>query len=232
MKLNELFNTKLATKSLTEAPKKPQFGEMQYGTWTIKFRTTPRENGTYEAIGMHTRNPSTPKVAGKTRDEAITLIKKEIDRHAANDKTALLASRAVIDYNVAFTRAVVSETGVTGVRLVKHGSDVYLVIAGVEYLDAFGNEIYGPDKESFTKLHVRKAGSDEPSGAGTLYCSSISTSTVSSLGLRPNARYALEYVNTDSDYGHQNFKLIFDSDVLSKEDKRRLNEPGLTIAVF
>lgn len=227
-----MFLIELFKRPLAEKAPKLQFGEMHYGTWTIKYREQPKENGDYEAIGMHVRNPSTPKAVAKTKEEAINKVKTEIDRHMANDKAALKASKATIDYNVEFTKDILPETGITGVRLVRSGGEVLLIIAGVDYLEAFGPEIFGGGPESFTKLHPRNPEPNEDGKGTRVYGSSLTTNQLSNLGLRPNARYALEYVKKDMDYGHHVYKLVFDSDVNSKEDKRRLNKPGLTIAVF
>jgi hypothetical protein len=157
-------------------------------------------------------------------------VKLEIDRHVDNDKNAINASKITIDYNVEFTKDILDELGgPTSVRFEKRGGNSILVVASVEYAE-LGPEVFGTGADQFSRLYKRTQGGDEQSKATTCYCSPMSGSYANRMGLVGSGRYTLEYIGSD-DYKNQEFKLIFDSITISREDKRRLLSPGLTVAV-
>ena len=216
---------------LEEAPpKKPIAAEEKYGTWLIKYRLEAKD-GKYDAIGTNPRHPTTVKGSGSGQAQAIAAVKADIDRLIKNDDTVLNFSKGAIDFNVEFTRECM-EHGPTGVRLLRRGDESILVVCSENYAGEFGDEIYGSGEDQFTKVHARKRGSDDAtSGAGTLYAAAITTKKIRELGLQPNGRYSLTYLNQDVDYGHRIYKLVFDSITASVNDKQRLHTPGLTLAV-
>jgi hypothetical protein len=217
---------------LEEAPKKPQFGEEKYGSWTIKYRIEPK-NGKYDAAGMNDRNPNRPMVSGQSSDEAIANVKKEIDRLMVNDEIAAKYTKGQINLNAEFTRDYISDHP-TGVRLVRRGDESILILCDVNFVEELGTDAYGPGADQFTRLQVRVRGKDDIPGGGaaTLYGAGISVPKIKELGLRRNGRYSLIEIDSDPEYGHQQFKLIFDSETASVTDKMRLHQPGLTLAVY
>jgi hypothetical protein len=233
MKLFEFFSHCPLADYLFEGPKGKDDGiadVISYGNWTIKALKKPDAKGEFAAMGYHDRNPNTPRVSGSTQEEAVANVKKEIDRHLSNDQSAIRASKITIDYNVEFTTDIVKELGgPTGVRFEKRGGDTVLVVASVEYMD-LGDDAFGTGEHQFSRLFKRIPDGNEQSKASMVYCSPMSGSTANKLGLVGSGRYTLEYVGSD-DYKNQAFKLVFDSIVSSKEDKRRLRKAGLTVAV-
>lgn len=232
MKLFELFDHSPLADSLFERPGRGDAiaDVISYGTWTIKALKKPDANGQYAAVGFHDRNPQTPRVFGKSQREAIDAVKREIDRHIGQDRAAIRASKVTIDFNVEFTQEVIKELGgPTGVRFERRGDGVHLVVCSPDYTD-LGPDIYGTGEGQFQRLFKRIPDPTENSQAAMVYCSALSGSQAQKLGLEGSGRYSLEYVGSD-DYQNQDFKLVFDSIVKSKEDKRRLRRPGLTVAV-
>lgn len=233
MRIHELWSR--GGKLLTEAPAK-KYGETSYGTWQIRYNLTKNPNGKFGAIGFHVRNSDTPKHEAASSEEAIALVKADIDALAAQDNSTLAIKKATVDYNANFTREIMSEFGgPTGVRIIKDGGGPMLVVAGVEFVDAFGAEAFGQGDDKFTKFHQRlQSSSDADETEATsapVFSSPLTVNQIKSLGLKPNGRYSLEYSHSDDAFGHQYFRLVFDSITASKHDKRRLNKPGLTIAV-
>lgn len=234
MKLFELFDHSLFADTLYEGPKKADASmvdEIKYGTWTIKALKQPEKaSGLFAATAFHDRNPQIPRVTGHTQAEAIAAVKQEIDRHVANDKFAISVSRVTIDFNAEFTKGVLQELGgPTGVHFERVGSEAVLVVASVEYMD-LGDDAFGTGDHQFQRLHKRLPDGNEQSKASAVYCCSMSGKMANSLGLQGSGRYVLEYLGSD-DYKNQRFKLVFDSIVSSKEDKRRIAAPALTVAV-
>jgi hypothetical protein len=217
---------------LEEAPKKPQFGEETYGTWNIKYRTEPKD-GKYEAAGINDRNPNRPKAEGKSSQEAIDNVKQAIDRLMVNDEIAAKYTKGQINLNAEFTRDYIMDHP-TGVRLLRRGSESILVLCDVSWAETLGKDAYGPSDDQFTRLQVRVKGKDDVPGGGaaTLYGASISVAKIKELGLRRNGRYSVVEIDSDPEYGHQQFKLIFDSETASVTDKMRLHQPGMTLAVY
>ncbi len=241
MNLFELFE-RAPLVPVEEAPKKKTdipIKEVKYGAWTIKAKMKPEADGkTFKAMGSHVRNPNAPVASGTSPDEAIKAVQALIDKHMEHDQRSLGASKATVDYNAAFTNTIIKDNsefshGVTGVRIARRGGEVVLVLMGPEYLDAFGAEAFGQGPDQFTKLHVRMpgAGDAEAGSAAKLYSSSLTGKQIQDLGLQPNGRYTLEYLNKDVDFGHITFKLVFDSIVGNKSERVRMSEPGLNIAV-
>jgi hypothetical protein len=226
--------------TLTEAPKddmgdlvKQQYGETTYGTWTIKYNKMPNKNGKFGANAFHVRNEPI-KVVADTHEQAMAEVKRKIDFIQKANDTALKFSNATLDFNVEFTRDVISETGVTGVRLAKSGDGVFLIVCGQEYFEAFGNEVFGTGNDRFIRLFDRKVNKqvDGNSTAGVLYGAKVTANQIKSLGLQPFGRYAVEFEKDDPEYGHKIYRLVFDSVTQSKSDKVRLHKPGLTVAVY
>jgi hypothetical protein len=226
---------------LTEAPQnndmgdlvKQQYGETTYGTWTIKYNKMPNKQGKYGANAFHVRNEPI-KVVADTHEQAMAEVKRKIDFIQKANDTALKFSDAVLDFNVEFTRDVVSETGVTGIRLQGSGDGVFLVVCGAEYAEAFGNEVFGTGPDRFVKMFDRKVNKkiDGESAAGKLYGASVTPNQIKTLGLQPFGRYALDFEKEIEGYGHKVYRLVYDSTTQSSRDKVRLHKPGLTIAVF
>ena len=217
---------------LEEAPKKPQYGEEKYGTWNIKYRTEPKD-GKYDAAGLNDRNPNRPMASGKTSQEAIDNVKKEIDRLMVNDEIAAKYTKGQINLNAEFTRDYIMDHP-TGVRLLRRGGESILVLCDVSWAETMGKDAYGPSEDQFTRLQVRLKGKDDVPGGGaaTLYGAGITVAKIKELGLRRNGRYSVVEIDSDPEYGHQQFKLIFDSETASVTDKMRLHQPGLTLAVY
>lgn len=229
MRYSEILSTIVETHLVEASPKKPQFGEEKYGTWVIKYRSESKD-GKYDAVGMHPRNPNLVRGSSEVQLVAITMVKDEIDRLSKNDNTVLKFTKGKININSDFSREFLT-SGPTGVRLQRKGSDSILILCSEEYADAFQKDVYGTAEDQFSKLYVRKGISDELSGHSALYGADISIKKIQELGLQPNGRYALAYLNTDPEYGHLYFKLVFDSITASSHDKLRMNVPGLTLAV-
>jgi hypothetical protein len=234
MKLFEFFSHCPLVDYLFEGPKaKKDDGIadiLSYGNWTIKALKRPDSKGEFAAMGYHDRNPNTARMTGSSQEEAIKNVKTAIDRYVSIDQSVIRASRITIDYNVEFTTDVLNELGgPTGVRFEKRGGDAILVVASVEYLE-LGDEVFGTGPDQFSRLFKRIPAGNEQSKASMVYCSPMSGSFANKLGLVGSGRYTIEYVGSD-EYKNQMFKLVFDSIVSSKEDKRRLRKPGLTVAV-
>lgn len=213
-------------------PPKPQFGEEAYGTWTIKYRTEPKD-GKYDAAGLNARNPNRPMASGKSSTEAIQNCKDAIDKLMVNDEIAAKYTKGQINLNAEFTRDYIFDHP-TGVRLLRRGAESILVLCDVSWAETMGKDAYGPSDEQFTRMQVRKAGKDDVPGGGaaTLYGAGISVSKIKELGLRRNGRYSVVEIDSDPVDGHQQFKLIFDSETASPTDKMRLHQPGFTLAVY
>lgn len=226
------YQTQMSEAVLSEKipAKVPEYGTEAYGTWNIKFRTTPK-NGKYEALGMHPRNPALPRGAGTSTEQAINSVKEQIDKLVANDDTVLKYTKGQVNLNADFTRECL-ENGPTGIRLDRVGDETILTVCSEEFAD-LGPEVFGPGPDQFTKLQVRMPGnSDEGGSAAQLYGVGISTRKIRELGLQANGRYSLQHVGSDPDYGHQKFKLVFDSITAGPHDKVRLGVPALTLAVY
>lgn len=231
MKLFELFDHSLLADALYEKKGGEEIADIiRYGNWTIKALKKPDNKGMFAAVGYHDRNPNTPRMTGKTQQDAVSAVKTEIDRHVSNDRSSIRVSKITIDFNAEFTKEVLQELGgPTGVRFERQGNEALLVVASVEYAD-LGDEVFGTGSHQFQRLHRRHPDGNEQSKAVAVFCCSMSGSFANQLGLEGSGRYTLEYVGSD-DYKNQIFKLVFDSIVNSKEDKRRLKAPGLTVAV-
>lgn len=233
MKLFELFDHCPLADALFEGPKGKDADiadVLSYGNWTIKALKKPDSKGEFAAVGYHIRNPNTARMTGKTQQEAIDGVKKEIDRYTASDRAAISASKVTIDYNVEFTREILNELGgPTGVRFERRGDEVILIVASVEYMD-LGDEVFGTQSHQFSRLFKRIPDGNEQSKAAMVYCSPMTGSFAQKLGLEGGGRYTLTYVGSD-EYKNQEFKLVYDSTAAGKEDKRRLLQPGLTVAV-
>ncbi len=121
---------------LEEAPKKSSFGEEKYGSWNIKFRTEPKD-GKYDAIAFNDRNPNKPSASGKSSDEALANVKKEIDRLMVNDEIAAKYTKGQINLNAEFTRDYIMDHP-TGVRLVRRGDESILILCDVNFADTLG----------------------------------------------------------------------------------------------
>lgn len=231
MQLFELFvHCPLADALFEKKGDQAMADEIKYGTWTIKALKKPDAKGDFAAVGYHDRNPNTPRMTGRSQDEAVKAVKQEIDRHVSNDTFAISVSRITIDFNAEFTKGVLQELGgPTGVRFTREGGNALLIVASPEYMD-LGDDAFGPGDHQFQKLHKRHPDGNEQSKASAVFCCSMSGKMANSLGLQGSGRYVLEYVGSD-DYKNQHFKLVFDSIVSSKEDKRRIAAPALTVAV-
>ncbi len=231
MRYSEIYNLLVTETVLSEKPKEkvPEYGTEPYGTWEIKFRNIPK-NGKFDAMGMHKRNPNVPRASAATVEDAVSDVKKQIDRYIANDDAVLKYAKGQVNFNAEFTRECIPD-GPTGVRLSRVGDESILTVCSEEYAD-LGPEVFGSGEGQFTKLFMRKPGTgDENGGAATLYLAGITTNTIRRLGLQPNGRYSLQYISTDPEYGHRIYKLIFDSITAGPADKQRLHTPGLTLAV-
>lgn len=231
MRFSEIINTRSVTEAvLSEKPKAnvPEYGTESYGTWEIKFRNIAK-NGKFDAMGMHKRNPNIPRASADSVEDAIANVKTQIDRFIANDDAVLKYSKGQVNFNAEFSRECL-ENGPTGIRLSRVGDESILTVCSEEYAD-LGPEVFGSGDGQFTKLFTRQPGSGDIGGAATLYLAGITTNKIRQLGLQPNGRYALQYVNTDPEYGHRIYKLIFDSITAGPHDKQRLHTPGLTLAV-
>lgn len=227
--LKEQQENELRYRELMEKGAKPiPVDTLKYGTWEIKYRTKPSDSGMFTAYGYHDRQDPI-KAEGKSMQEVMSAIKAEIDKKMASYDTDMKFTQATVDYNVEFTRECLPD-GPTGVRLVAENGGIYLIVCSPEYLDAFGDEIFGAGPDRFTRLFKRHTKTGEQ--AATVYGSPITVKQIKEFGLRPFGRYALEYDHKDMDYGHLYYKLVFDSVTMNKSDKRRLHAPGLTIAVF
>lgn len=223
-------NNHLITQTLDET-RKPAFGEEAYGTWTIKSRNTPKDDK-YDAVGINVRHPTMVKGSGSNQDQAIAAVKLEIDRLIRNDDSVLKFSKGAINFNVEFTREFM-RNGPTGVRLVKNGSETLLIVCGEKYSSGNDKDVFGKANDQFAKMHTRAGSSNDPLSDSTpIYGAGITINKIRELGLQPNGRYALTYLRTDPDRGHQLYKLVFDSITASATDKQRLHTPGLTIAVY
>jgi len=130
------------------------------------------------------------------------------------------------DLNADFTNEYLSKFSVPFYKFVEESGHVFLVQASKEYYHEFGDEI---SQLGFTQARDRIV--NREGNATPIFGFNINKNIVKSLGLRPNGRYTLEYVNDDSD-GNAMFRLPqqADSVVLSKHDKYRMGVPGVTIA--
>jgi hypothetical protein len=236
MRYKEIVQGLLEADDVAAYIKKNRYGEITFGSWEIKYDNFPNANGKYAATTWHVRERKiVAKVEADSPEAAVEQIKNKIEVMNKANEVALKYSEAQLCFNVEFTRDVLSNQGITGVRLQGHGDAAFLVVAGAEYFEEFGNEIYGRGPTNFVKLFPRLARKelDDGSGGGAaqLYAASITGNQIKTLGLKPNGRYALESEGED-DLGNLKFRLVYDSVTMGKNDKVRLHKPGLTIAVF
>jgi hypothetical protein len=237
MRYEEIMKGLLEADDVGTYIEQKRYGDDTFGTWKIRFNNFPNGKGIYGAnafLNAGTAKEQKVTAEGDSPEAAVAAVKSKIEfMNRAND-TSLKFSEAHLCFNAEFTRDVLSQ-GITGVRLVGHGDSVFLLVAGAEYFEAFGNEIYGKGPTNFVRLHARLTSKQLPTdnggGAVQLYMASITGVQIKTMGLKPNGRYSLESEDVD-DLGTMKFRLVFDSVTAGPNDKVRLHKPGLTIAVF
>jgi hypothetical protein len=229
-----LQETILEAKDVGEFIKQNRYGTEDFGTWEIKYDNMPNPtNGKHRAIAWLKRDEKVKANAeGDTVEAAITAVKDRIEFMNKVNATVQKFTKANLCFNVEFTRDVLQD-GVTGVRLVGHGNATYLLVAQAEWVEAGGADVYGLGPDKFVHLQSRlPVGRIDGSegGAAQIYGANITAKQIKELGLQPNGRYALDYV--DEDEYAKKYRLVFDSVTKGPSDKVRLHKPGLTVAVY
>lgn len=211
-------------------------GEVRYGSWNIKFTKKPMQHGVYRANGFLIKKNqvlSSVKAEGKSQEEAIQNVKKEIDQQTDITKAGIQQNikvsdvvRSTIDFNVDVTKVIFNNNEPTAARFVEDGGIVYLDIVTHEAMERNWPQF---KQDGFVKMHTRQLAKSDTSTEG--YAIGITPFRVDKLGLEFNGRYTLDETKSpDPDF--RRFKLQFDSIVQSREDKMALGIPAITIATW
>lgn len=212
---------------------KTRYGEEDFGTWKIKYNNWPNAKGKYGALAWLKRDEKvTARAEADSAEDAVKAVKDRIEFMNKVNATVQKFTKANLCFNVEFTRDVLQD-GVTGVRLVGHGNTTYLLVAQAEWVEAGGADIYGLGPDKFVHLQARLPSAridDSAAGAAQIYGANITAKQIKELGLQPNGRYALDFV--DEDEYAKKYRLVFDSVTKGPSDKVRLHKPGLTVAVY
>lgn len=236
MRYEEIMKGLLEADDVGSYIEQNRYGDTTFGTWKIKFNNFPNGKGVYGAnafLNMGTPKEQKVTAEGDSAEAAVLAVKSKIEFMNKANAAALKFSEAQLCFNVEFTRDVLANVGITGVRLQGHGDAVFLLVAGQEYFENNGNDIFGRGPQSFTKMFPRMPNRnvDDGGGAAQVYGASITGNQIKALGLQPNGRYSLDSEGED-DIGSLKFRLVFDSVTQGPQDKVRLHRPGLTVAVF
>jgi hypothetical protein len=200
---------------------KNKYGNTKFGTWDIRYNNFPNAKGIYGAIAVSQRDEKVfVKAEGESSEAAVEAVKGRIEFMNKVNDTVQKYTKANLCFNVEFTRDVLAD-GITGVRLVGHGDSAYLLVAKEEWAD------------KFVRLQERTPNArydQDGGGAARLFGAKITANQVKRLGLQPNGRYALDYV--DEDEFARKYRLVYDSVTKGPQDKVRLYKPGVTVAVY
>jgi hypothetical protein len=202
-----------------------------YGNWTIQMSRKPVVMGKvtgpeakFVALVTHKRKKEISVYGignsqSAARDDGIKKA-QATDRTDSPDQFRSFTA----DLNVNFTKEYLDADTVPFYKFTKEGDDIFLVQASKKYFKEFGREI---EELGFRKASGRMTRLSD--GTTQVYGFPLSKNTVKSLGLIPNMRYNLKYVNDDED-GNGMFLMIQDSRSQGPQDKYRMNTPGLIIA--
>jgi hypothetical protein len=207
------------------------FDTEDYGNWTVKMSKKPVVMGQvtgpeakYVALIQHRRNKDI-KVFGTGTSQAAARedgLKKAQSTDRTDDVDKFRSFTG--DLNVNFTKEFLEADTAPFYKFERDSGNVFLIQASKQYFRAFGREI---EQLGFKKASGRNSRMGEM--ATQIYGFPISKNTVKGIGLIPNMRYALKYVNDDQD-GNAMFLMIADSRSQGPQDKYRMNMPGITIA--
>lgn len=207
------------------------FDQEDYGNWTVKMSKKPVVMGQvtgpeakYVALIQHKRNQEI-KIFGTGKSQAAARedgLKKAQSTDRTDDVDKFRSFTG--DLNVNFTKEFLEADTTPFYKFEKDGEGIFLIQASKKYFQAFGREI---EQLGFKKASGRNSRMGDM--ATQIYGFPISKNTVKAMGLIPNMRYALKYVNDDGD-GNAMFLMIPDSRSQGPQDKYRMNMPGITIA--
>jgi hypothetical protein len=207
------------------------FDQEDYGNWQVKMSKKPVVMGQvtgpeakYVALIQHRRKKDikifgTGSSQAAAREDGLTKA-QATDRSDNVDKFKSFTG----DLNVNFTKEYLEADTVPFYKFERNSEGIFLVQASKKYFKEFGREI---EQLGFKKASGRLSRMGEM--ATQIYGFSISKNTIKEIGLVPNMRYALKYVNDDED-GNAMFLMVADSRAQGPQDKYRMNMPGITIA--
>src|SRR5476651_793442 len=158
MRYEEIMKGLLEADDVGSYIEQNRYGDTTFGTWKIKFNNFPNGKGVYGAnafLNMGTPKEQKVTAEGDSAEAAVLAVKSKIEFMNKANAAALKFSEAQLCFNVEFTRDVLANVGITGVRLQGHGDAVFLLVAGQEYFENNGNDIFGRGPQSFTKMFPR-----------------------------------------------------------------------------
>lgn len=204
-----------------------------YGNWTIEMSAKPVVMGKitgpepkYVALITHKRKKDirfygTGTSQAAAREAGLKkAIGSELERSEDPDKFKSF----VVDLNVDFTKEYLTKDSVPFYKFEKESGKIFLVQASKKYYQEFGTEI---QELGFRKATGRMSTLGDM--ATQIYGFPISKNTVKNLGLIPNMRYTLDYVNDDED-GNSMYSMTADTRSQGPKDKYRMKRPGLIVA--
>jgi len=201
-----------------------------YGPWIITTTTTPRVMGKitngqllYVAKIAHKKEKNrvlyaTGKTQGEATDAAIKLVTQDIRSDNPDDYKTFIA-----DLNSPFHKELYDPHSGDYFKISRSPSGPVLIMLGPEWYKTLGSEV--------AELGFKKAANrTENQGKDYVFLGfTVSPVVVKTLGLIPNMRYGLEFLEKDDD-GNSVFKMIPDSRAHGISDKQRLPFPALTLA--
>jgi hypothetical protein len=202
-----------------------------YGNWIVDMSTKPIVMGNvtgpkpqYVARLTH-KNKKNIVFLGAGPSQAVAreeAFKKAQSTERTDDPEKFKSFTA--DLNVDFSQEYHDAQSTPYFKFTRESGKLFLVRASKAYFNAFGREI---EQLGFRRAAGRLA--QMGGNATQIYGFPVSKNIVKSMGMIPNMRYTLEYVNDDED-GNAMFEMVADTRSQGPQDKYRMKRPGITIS--
>lgn len=208
--------------------KLPSYSEISYGSWLIRYSDQPNKNGYYQAIGYSRgygqgNKNRTVTVNGSAISVALDKV-RQIIRFKNKDLQKGGKEKLQGTLNIAFTKEIIEQYGLTGARIVEGPEGPILEIADAEWWEQFPKDMKA---EGFKTLSHRMIAKTDFATEGYQFSLVQKEAPL----ITPNGRYLLEQIDSGK-FGQLRFDMVFDSVTQSQRDKVTFDRAAITISAW